>query len=214
MDAARWRRLSGAAAVALLHAALVWALLVYSHAGRDRPAAAVAEREIIFFFPPPPPHPARPRDRDAASRSAAPTPSAATTYPDFRGITIPDAGGSPALGRSLFGCSPEEKADLSPEMRARCGNGFAFDNSVDIRDGTARSRAAALWERGRERKNAPLLLPCMSPNAPPGLSIGTVICLAKGAIEGFDPNAQPSYADQPGQALHIPNNGNPPDHPD
>jgi hypothetical protein len=205
----RWRRLGGAAAVALLHAALVWALLIYSRQANDKPRA-VAGHEIFFYFPP---RPLQHRNERPADRAiAAPTIPAAPALPDYRGITIPDSQNAPSLGlnRSLFGCSPQELADLPAEERAHCANAIAPDDSVDFRDGTSRSQAAALWERGRRRKNAPLLLPCMSPQAPPGL--GTILCLAKGAVVGLDPDSQPSYADTP-ERLHLPNNGDPPDKP-
>lgn len=211
-DTRRWRRLGGAAAVALLHVLLVWALLVYSRQANEKPWA-VAEHEIFFVFPPhrPPPQ----RNGKPARREAAPAAPAISAPPDYRGITIPDSPGAappPGLGRSLFGCSAQEMADLPPQERARCANAMAPDNSVDWRDGTSRSRAAALWERGRERKNAPLLLPCMSPTAPPSISAYTVYCLAKGAITGFDPDSQPSYADTQ-EKIHVPNNGDAPDSP-
>jgi hypothetical protein len=74
-----------------------------------------------------------------------------------------------------------------------------------------RSQSAALWERGRLRKNAPLLLPCMNPQG--FLPLATAACLAKGALEGsIKPDEQPSYADKP-EITHLPNNGDPPDHP-
>jgi hypothetical protein len=205
----RWRGLGGAAAVALLHAALVWALLIYSHSPSDKPRVA-AGHEIFFYFPPhrPPHRNERPADRATTAPAIPATPALL----DYRGITLPESQTAPSLSlnRSLFGCSPQEMANLSREERARCANAIPPDDSVDFRDGTSRSQSAALWERGRERKNAPLLLPCMSPNAP--LSLGTVICLARGAVKGLDLNSQPSYADTPEQ-FHLPNNGDPPDKP-
>jgi hypothetical protein len=206
----RGRRLGGILAVALLHLALGWALLTYSRQAAEKPQAVV-EREI-FFYVPPRPHPAQQRNarqEPSANPSSAP---AAPMLPDYRGITMPDSQNAPTLGlnRSLFGCSPQEMANLSPQERARCANAMSPDDSVDYRDGTSRSRSAALWERGRQRKNAPLLLPCMSPNAPP--SLGTILCLANGAVNGLDLDSQPSYADKPEQS-HLPNNGDPPDKP-
>lgn len=48
---------------------------------------------------------------------------------------------------------------------------------------TNRSHDAALWFRGRARKNAPLLLPCMDPYAA-GVGLSTVLCLGKAAMSG------------------------------
>jgi hypothetical protein len=78
-----------------------------------------------------------------------------------------------------------------------------------------RSRSAALWERGRLRKNGPLLLPCFDPHSPAGANLlGTALCLARGAITGdLKPEEQPLYADKPPEVTHLPNNGDPPDKP-
>ena len=80
-------------------------------------------------------------------------------------------------------------------------------NSVDFRDHVNRSADAAHWERGRARKNNPLLLPCMNPQAA-GISLGTLLCLGEGAVEGFDLDNQPGYGDTP-TVTHVPNNGDP-----
>jgi hypothetical protein len=134
---------------------------------------------------------------------------------DYRGITISPSGQTPALSglnNSLFGCADGDK--LRPEDRARCGAALAVPgNTVDFPDRTGRSQAAALWERGRQRKNGPLLLPCMSWQAAGANLLGIALCLAKGAAEGgFKPDEQPSYSDK-AETLHLPNGGDPPDHP-
>lgn len=211
----RWSRFGGVAAVALLHVALVWALLITSRQTIDKPQAVAARHEIFFYFPPHP-KPAPQRHGQPVPSATAPVTPATPALPDYRGITIPDSSqGTPALGlnRSLFGCSPQEMANMPAAERARCANALPPDDGgVDYRDGTSRSRYAALWERGRERKNAPLLLPCMSPVGPPN-PLALAACLAKGAMDGgFDPSQQPSYADTQTIA-HLPNNGDPPDKP-
>jgi hypothetical protein len=204
-------RLVSLGAVAALHVAIIAALLTPSHEKVAVPRAVPSE-ELIWFLPPRPKKPvAAPKPAEALPEAAI---SAPTPLPDYRGIMIPN--GLPAapslrgLHGTLFGCANLDK--LSPEERARCGSALAVpDNTVDFRDGVNRSRSAALWEHGRERKNAPLLLPCMNPN---GFSpLGTALCLAKSAAEGsFKPDEQPSYAD-PRTVMHLPNNGDPPDHP-
>jgi hypothetical protein len=84
-----------------------------------------------------------------------------TDAPDYRGITISPSGQTPALSglnNSLFGCADGDK--LRPEDRARCGAALVVPgNTVDFPDGTGRSQAAALWERGRQRKNGPCCCP-------------------------------------------------------
>ncbi len=204
--AARLRRAAALAAVALLHVALVFVLLIYSNERTVRGLPAAREIVLRFEALPKPASPRRP------AHSTVPLPGPARVLPDYRGITLPNTPVSPGLRQSLFGCAGAERSDLSPAERARCADAFAQDDSVDIRDGTKRSRSAALWERGRQRKNGPLLLPCMLPDSAPGVSLYTVYCLAKGVTEGFDPDNQPGYFDQP-TIVHVPNGGDPPDGP-
>jgi hypothetical protein len=209
LRSARVRKLAGLAAVLALHVA-IGALLLHV-AGIRRLAPEPHNSEIIWYLPPPQPPMAENRK---PAREHTPTPAIATAAPDYRGITIPEA--QPDLGglnSTLFACSDPEK--LSPEERKHCaGSEFAArqdDTAVDFHDHVDRSRLAALWEFRRQRKNAPLLLPCMDPHAPPGISLATLYCLAKGAAEGgFRPDEQPSYADKR-VTIHIPNGGDPPD---
>ncbi|MGH6982176.1 MAG: hypothetical protein ACREFC_13300 [Stellaceae bacterium] len=202
-------RLAGLGLVAALHVAVIGALLTLSHETTVVPRAAPSE-ELVWILPllpkRAPPH--KPQaDRQQGTQPLSPAPA----LPDDRGITLPTP--SPAtssLGGSLFGCADLDK--LSPEDRTRCGSALAVpDNSVDFRDGTGRARLAARWERDRERKNAPLLLPCMSPV---GLSpLATLACAAKGVVDGgIDPETQQSYIDK-AETFHLPNNGDPPDSP-
>lgn len=207
------RRLISLGIVAALHIAIVAALLTLSHEAIVVPRVVTAG-ELIWFLPPPKkPVVPLPRKPDEA-RPSAPAAPPASALPDYRGLTIPAAPPAASslggLHGSLFGCADLDK--LSPEERVRCGSALAVpDNSVDFRDGVNRSRSAALWEQRRLRKNGPLLLPCMNPQ---GFSpLATALCLAKGAVEGdIKVDEQPSYADTP-EITHLPNNGDPPDHP-
>lgn len=210
------RRLVSLGIVTALHVAIVAALLTLSHEKIAAPGT-VPNEELIWLLPLPPE-----KTVVTPRREREPPPRAAITMPrnplpDYRGITIPNAPPAPSpsldgLHGSLFGCADLDK--LSPEERTRCGSALAVpDNSVDFLDGVNRSRPAALWERGRLRKNGPLLLPCMSSRAAGADLLGTAFCLAKGAVAGgFKPDEQPSYAD-PRTVMHLPNNGDPPDKP-
>ena len=212
----RSRRLISLCIVGALHVAIIAALLTLSHEQIVVPRAAPNE-ELIWFLPPPPKKEIAIVPKPEAE--APPRAVIAPRLPDYRGITIPDAppAAAPSLNGlhgALFGCADLDH--LSPEERARCGSALAVpDNAVDIRDGVNRSRSAALWERGRLRKNGPLLLPCFDPNTPAGANLlATAWCLAKGAATGgIKPETQPLYADAPPAVTHLPNNGDPPSHP-
>jgi hypothetical protein len=209
------RKLVAWAIVLALHVVMV---SVFLHISSETPPQQASRDEEILWLPPlPPKKPDAPQPapdagppRETAAPAIAPR---LNPFPDYHGITILNAPAAPSLGGlhgALFGCADLDK--LSPEARAHCGSALAVpDNSVDIRDGTARSQQTALWERGRLRKNGPTLLPCMSSQG--FFPLATAACLAKSAAEGsFKPEEQPSYADKP-EITHLPNNGDPPDHP-
>lgn len=110
----------------------------------------------------------------------------------------------------LFDCALGSRDLLSAEDRARCDTvtgGMKPGDSPDYADRTNRAHDAARWARALARKQAPALLPCASPQAA-GIGIGTLICLGKGAIGGFDLDIQPGYFDKP-ETVHLPNNGDP-----
>jgi hypothetical protein len=214
-------RIASVAAVVLLHVLFVLVLL---HAiSRPQPAQK-SVREILLQLTPP----ARPKPRvvqppaRSARKQKTPQPSALQLPSSLPAWAIPPAHDDrPALqsfGRTLNNCTPENLGSLSAEERAACGrSGFALgqDDQYDLHQHATRSKDAPLWARRRDRKNAPALLPCANPNAPATafLSIGTLICLTKGAIDGkFDMDAAPGYADKP-EVIHLPNNGDPPDKP-
>ena len=90
---------------------------------------------------------------------------------------------------ALFRCWPEGPADHAQMQAAQCLT-FAPDHSFDYLESTEHAQSATEWFRARERRNAPLLLPCWS-----GISLATVSCVANGLTNGFDFNNQPSYAD-------------------
>jgi hypothetical protein len=76
-----------------------------------------------------------------------------------------------------------------------------FNRAASRSSGTA-------WEK--ERKSLPGFLPCASSQSiftTP--STGTILCLAHGAISGFDLDARPLYNEKP-EETHIPNGGDPP----
>ena len=200
-------RLVGAAFVVLLHAALLALLLQAGFAPRVAPQA----RETVLLLAPPKPV--------VAGKPPAPPPQAPrplVTVPKIQVLPMPrtpgvDPEAIEGFGRALLDCRPENLASLPPEQRDHC-NALSLkprdDDAVDFADRTdKRSRDAALWARGRDRKNAPLLLPCMNSQGL-GISLDTPLCLLKGAVKGFKPDEQAQYGDRT-DPVHIPNNGDP-----
>ncbi|MBV9989983.1 MAG: hypothetical protein JOZ72_01705 [Alphaproteobacteria bacterium] len=197
-------RVAGAALVAALHAAMLALLLQASFAPRATPQP---HETIIHLTPPKPP---------AADRPAPPprAPVPVVRLPALRTIPLPrvpgvDPKALESFGRALVDCRPENIASLPPEERHRCDAlSLKPRDGVDFADHTDKHSAdAALWARGRMRKNGPLLLPCMN-NQGLGVGLGTLLCLGKGLAKGFKPDEQALYGDVPEQ-IHVPNNGDP-----
>ncbi len=201
------RKFVGAAGVVLLHVGVIAALLNALY--RPAPPIESSPEHIVWFRLAPKPLPVEkaivpPKQRPRVL-------STPFHYPDYSKINLPPTTGETDLGALhgfLFDCAPENLNNLTAEQRAQCATASAGrkpDDSVDYADHTDRSKNAIRWARGLMRKQQPLLLPCMPPLNP----IATVICLTKGASQGFDLDSQPSYGDKQ-EDLHVPNNGDPP----
>ncbi|MBV9990217.1 MAG: hypothetical protein JOZ72_02905 [Alphaproteobacteria bacterium] len=207
--AASRQRLAGAALVAALHVAIVAMLL---QAGLMPRLLRTAHETILYLTPPKPPvaaEPAPPPPPAPAPIVRLPQALPKPAPPPLPGVDLKSLEG---FGRTLLDCSPQNIANLAPEDRHRCDAlSLKPRGDVDFADHTDRSRDAALWARGRARKNAPMLLPCMNSRGL-GMGLGTVLCLAKGATQGFRADEQQSYGDAPPEQVHVPNGGDP--HPD
>lgn len=200
------RRLAGALAVLVLHLLIIAALLSATRWSEPR---SDQSKEIILHLIAPKrlPEPVKqiPVPRPVTARRSAPAfvpPASFTPPPD---TAIPQLDG---LNRQLFGCAPNQLAAATAQERAACASASLaprYDpGATDYRDHTGRSKNAVQWARDRARKNAPLLLPCMSPQAM-GVSLYTLYCLGKAAIEGkYDPRSEAGYGDMPD---HIANEG-------
>jgi hypothetical protein len=200
------RRLAGGLVVLLLHAVLIVALL---EATGLTTMSVSPVREIVLQFSTPKPRP--PGRQPLAERARRPT--AARRIPGYSNFTLPPQWRKKPLKGLSFGldCGLESEARLTLQGRAQCAaaeHQNPGNDTVDFADHTGRSQNAALWNRGRARKNAPLLLPCASPQGI-GVGLGTLICLGHGLLHGFDLDNQPGYGDRP-ETVHIPNNGDPP----
>jgi hypothetical protein len=201
------RKFVGAAGVVLLHVGVIAALLNAFH--HPMPPIASSREHIVWFTFAPKRLPSKKAETSSKPRER--TISTPFRYPDYSKINLPPTQGETDLGALhgfLFDCAPENLINLTSGQRAECmtaNAGRKPDDSVDYADHTNRSKNAVRWARGLMRKQQPLLLPCMPPLNP----IVTVICLTKGASQGFDLDSQPSYGDKP-EDLHVPNNGDPP----
>lgn len=198
------RKLVGGAAVLILHLLVIAALL---SATRWSVAPLVEPKEIILNLITPRTIPKPDEGKSPATKAAhEPTP-AFVPPPAFTPQTPSAAPALNGINRQLFGCTPDVLATATPEERTACASaslGPRFDpGATDFRDHTDRSRSAAQWARDRARKNAPLLLPCMSPA---GFSpLYTAYCLAKTAVTGkLEGESQTGYQDVPD---HIANEG-------
>jgi hypothetical protein len=205
------RQIASIVGVGLLHIAAVAFLAQATFV--NMPTHPIARAiEIWFVFPPKVQAKPKPREEKKPERGRAPQTMSA---PGDHLFTVPSWFGKPKQGgisQTLLGCEPDHIALLSPAERAKCPSVAAASrdrdkDAVDYTDHTDRSKDRALWARGRARKNAPPLLPCASPYAA-GVSLGTLLCLAKGVADGFDLDAQPGYMDKL-EIIHVPNNGDP-----
>ena len=116
------------ALVLILHLFLVYAVLYFlvkPQTSIRRPAESRVLEMIISTARPPPPAPTRTEPRVAPASPAPlvirPSASPSITLP----AAPPDITG---FGQSLFGCAPETLANLLPDQRAHCKNGFVRPN--------------------------------------------------------------------------------------
>ncbi|HEY4124177.1 MAG TPA: hypothetical protein VGM36_06150 [Rhizomicrobium sp.] len=200
------RKLVGGAVVLILHLLVIAALLA---ATRWNGHQSEQTKEIILNLIAPKPLPKAEEKKPAPDKKTALPKHAPAFVPPATFIppvnnSVPQLNG---LNRQLFGCSPDQMATATAEERAACASaslGPQFDSgATDYRDHTDRSKNRVQWARDRARKNAPLLLPCMSPQAM-GVSIYTLYCLGKAAVTGKFDKDDPGYQDMPD---HIANEG-------
>jgi hypothetical protein len=196
------RKFGGAAAVLALHILIIAAFL---SATRWSVYHGERTREIVLHLV----TPQVPKTKIALKPRKKVTvpriPSSSSLLPSFalpKTLAAPQTNGA---GAQFFDCTPGQMEAATPEERAACASAALtprYDpGQTDYRDHTDRSKSAALWARGRARKNAPFLLPCMSPA---GFSpLYTAYCLGKAAVQGkIDTESQPGYEDMPEHAAN------------
>lgn len=170
-----------------------------------QPKPATHYRETFLILPITRPlH--RPPPKPAAAKT---TPKAVTPrmfkVPDVIAPRTDDSDKMKAMHGLMFNCGLGNLEKLTPEQRVQCVpllGAIKPNDAPDYADHTNRAHNAARWARGRARKNAPTLLPCMPP------SLASIFCLGNGLSQGFDLDAQPGYFDKP-KAARVPNNGDP-----
>ncbi|HEY8253890.1 MAG TPA: hypothetical protein VIG39_04570 [Rhizomicrobium sp.] len=192
MPAASQRAIS-ALLVLLLHALLLFAFLQFlvkpQSAGIPNPERLL---ELMISMPKaaPPPPPAAPRAQRAPVRArpggersgAMPSLAPPVLTPDIRG-----------LGQALFGCAPENLANLTPEQRAHCPGGFSRPDDSAVLEPPSHVKDPLRRAAEMKARNAPLRVPCTSVvDAPVGGGAAAVpmadpFCLMGGAIKGFGP---------------------------
>ena len=214
MKALSPRKLAGVAGVVLLHAIIVGAL--WRATLFPSPPTALTSRErIVWLIFRPALLPVKPAKKPTKPRTSVAVPQ--FTYPDYRTINLPPlTSETPTNGIHgfLFDCAPENLANLTPELRARCAVASTnrSDDTGAVTNHASRSKNAVRWARALARKQQPPLLPCASPEGF-GVGLGTVICLGQGIADGgFDLDAQPGYGDKPVEE-HVSNGGDAPDGP-
>ena len=206
-----WRKIFGAAAVVVLHVAIVTILL---NATAIRRIFKAEPRETILYLQPLPKPETEPQIKRAqpVARRIAPVAKPQNTT----GISLPQTKNeAPAAdsrpGYQLYDCHTANLPKLTEEQRAACaksavGPKQGDDDSVDFADHSDSIPGAARWAREKARKNSPALLPCMSTK---GISVPSPLCVAKGLVDGFHADEQADYSDKPDDT-HVPNNGDPP----
>jgi hypothetical protein len=153
MHRAGWKQRSLGAALALAVQAgfVLLVLLSPSHPTRQ----ANQPRETILIFPPlaipaPSTIDARgPRKKRITAPALIPVPPPVVAPPSTAPSLAPPSGMA-GFGRSLFGCTPERYASLSPEERSHCpkpGEGLAHNNDQELITGPrSRAKDEAMWQ--------------------------------------------------------------------
>ena len=210
-----WRKAFGVVAAIVLHIAIVAMLL---NATAVRRFFRAAPRETILYLQPLP----KPRVKAEPKPIAPPVRKIAPTLkPQSSPAVIVPQPNAPASsadsrpGYQRYDCRTANLSKLTEEERAACAKsaiGPKEDkgDAVDYADHTDQIPGHERWAREKARKNAPALLPCASNKSIfATASTATLACLANGAINGFDLDAQPMYGDREEES-HVPNNGDPP----
>jgi hypothetical protein len=135
--------------------------------------------------------------KSAPAETAAP-PTVASPQLRSRVVPVvpPPIGNAPApslsgLGQSLFGCAPENFANLSREQRAHCAIGLARPDETVMVEPQSRVKDPARRAAEMRTKNTPGRIPCtyIAVDKGEGHAVPAVdpLCVLGGLIDGFGP---------------------------
>ena len=180
--------------VLLLHALLLFAFLQFlvkpqsaSISHPERLLELMISMPKLVAPPPPPAAPARQRaplrvqpggERSGAMPSLAPP----VQTPDIRG-----------LGQALFGCAPENLANLTPEQRAHCPGGFSRPDDSALLESPSHVNDPVRRAAEMRARNKLLRIPCTSitqaqiGGGTAAVPMADPFCVMGGVIRGFGP---------------------------
>jgi hypothetical protein len=149
--------MAGALLAMAVQALFVTALLLWAvpPLSRVRP-----EKEIIFRLAPkaPPAPPARIIGGAPTRKPVASAPAPSSAAPSLAAPLSGVAG----FGQSLFGCAPENYANLTPDARAHCtkpGEGLAYNRQPDLMGGNSHVKDNARWANAMAHKQTLRMMP-------------------------------------------------------
>ncbi|MES2473990.1 MAG: hypothetical protein V4601_14245 [Pseudomonadota bacterium] len=194
-------RTSGAVLALMVQAGLVLPFLLSSQ--YPEPLRAPARETILLLHPSPQSAPPTIDARGASPRK--PMPIQLPILPNIMSTSPAPPAGIADFGRSLFGCAPENLANLDEAQRSRCRKIGALAShdpgAVDFADHRDEVRGARQWKRELVRKKAPLLLPCGNAKAFDFVYTGG--CILANIANGFtfqkQYDNQPAYSDESGK---------------
>ena len=182
----------GAVLALLVQVLFLWALWF---ATVRKPERAGGQETILFLHPTPPA-----TTIDARGRPGA-TPKLGATAP-VMSMPLPALPAAPpadlrGFGRALFGCAPENYAQLPPEERKHCpkpGEGLAVNPPPDLLGNRSYVKNEARWANALAHKQSPRLLPggILFPLAALGAVLDGSIAESSSAFR--DPEKWPIYS--------------------
>lgn len=149
----------GGALALLVQALFIAALLLWAV---NPPSRLRSQKEIVFHLvPAAPPAPSVRIIGAPAAPMRKPVASAPAPSPPAPSLAAPPSGIA-GFGQSLFGCAPENYANLTPDARAHCikpGEGLAYNRQPDLMGENSHVRDNARWANAMAHKQTLRMLP-------------------------------------------------------